>query len=1098
MNTNTLWRCNNHFSGEHDVFISYRVSSEAQVAKWLASLIERVGRRRCNKDIRVFLDSNCLNKGEDWEQGFLNGLRNSKLIIYLISAASLETLIEKTNANKVDNVLLEIETGLKMKAADQARLLPIFVGSIMADGSYSPFDTSYFSGSKYPDTIHAGSKNNVRDSMAHLFKIQGDFIKHPPSNKNALYLAADSILKLVAPHQITQANDQQLPPIAKSFMSHKTEIESIYQSLFIDGVSLVTGFPGMGKSSVAAKVAHDSLKLYQHVFWISLESIPTAYVGFERIAKSLNLSVSEPTSAAYRKVVSYWLECNHGYLLVIDNADSPKNVEECFQEVSKFLGDVLITSRHNNILQFFQHLNCHQIIQLESWSDVIACQYLEERTGIPTNISDSNVKSILHMLNGHALSVAQAGSFIKNKRLSYANFLKKMHNLVLDTSSFPEIGKRGSIAKIYQLFKDDIELSGITDPLRLLEAVSYLSPVSIPIELLEAFQEKLHLTTDAVENINILVDNGWLSTNADFTIFSTHSIIQELSRPQEQSASSVHCYITAFISLYLGNYTQMDSRGGEFYIELSKQTQSILTFMLQLNDHHQENWSLIKSLVNGWFAYLQHFGQQINSIEILYKCIQIEYQLYPHSNVLASSNFKLGEIKFEQGDYVEAKKLYEECLQIEEKVYGTRQHPSVASTIYALGQIAANQGDYAETKKLYEECLQIQVKVYGTRQHPSVASAIYALGQIASNQGDYAEAKKLYEECLQIHVKVYGTRQHLSVASTIHEIGIALSLQGHYAEAKKLYEECLQIQVKVYGTRQHPSVASAIYALGQIAANQGDYAEAKKLYEECLQIHVKVYGTRQHPSVSSTIRALGQIAANQGDYAEAKKLYEECLQIEEKVYGTRQHPSVASTIHEIGMALSLQGNYEEAKKLYEECLQIRVKVCGTRQHPSVSSTIRALGLMASKQGDYAEAKKLYEECLQIEEKVYGTRQHPSVAATIYALGKTASDKGDYAEAKKLYKECLKIQVNVYGTRQHPSVASAIYALGQIAANQGDYAEAKKLYAECLQIRVKVYGTRQHPTVASTIYAYDALNIEIKQNFFNGKASTKETKSCNIM
>ncbi|KAJ3059576.1 hypothetical protein HDU99_006281, partial [Rhizoclosmatium hyalinum] len=88
-----------------------------------------------------------------------------------------------------------------MKATDQARLLPIFVGSIMADGSYSPFDTSYFSGSKYPDTIHAGSKDNVRDSMAHLFKIQGDFIKHPPSNENALYLAADSILKLVAPYQ---------------------------------------------------------------------------------------------------------------------------------------------------------------------------------------------------------------------------------------------------------------------------------------------------------------------------------------------------------------------------------------------------------------------------------------------------------------------------------------------------------------------------------------------------------------------------------------------------------------------------------------------------------------------------------------------------------------------------------------------------------------------------------------------------------------------------------------------------------------------------------------------------------------------------------
>ncbi|ORY22403.1 hypothetical protein BCR33DRAFT_162027 [Rhizoclosmatium globosum] len=933
MNTNALWRCNNHLSGEHDVFISYRVSSEAQVAKWLASLIERVGRRRCNKDIRVFLDSNCLNKGEDWEQGFLNGLRNSKLIVYLISAASLETLIEKTNANKVDNVLLEIETGLKMKAADQARLLPIFVGSINADGSYSPFDTSYFSGSKYPDTIHAGSKDNVRDSMALLFKIQGDFIKHPPSNENALYLAADSILKLVAPHQITQATDQQLPPIAKSFMSHNTEIESIYQSLFIDGVSLVTGFPGMGKSSVAAKVAHDSLKLYQHVFWISLESTPTAYVGFERIAKSLNLSVSEPTSAAYRKVVSSWLECNHGYLLVIDNADNPKIVEDCFQEVSKFLGDVLITSRHNNILQFFQHLNCHQIIQLESWSDVIACQYLEERTGIQTNISDSNVKSILHMLNGHALSVAQAGSFIKNKRLSYANFLKKMHNLVLDTSSFPEIGKRGSIAKIYQLFKDDLELSGIADPLRLLEAVSYLSPVSIPIELLEAFQEKLHLTTDTAENINILVDNGWLSTNADFTIFSTHSIIQELSRPPEQSSSSVHCYITAFISLYSGNYTQMDNRGREFYIELSKQTQSILTLMLQLNNHHQEDWSLIKSLVDKWFVYLQHSRQQIHSIEILSKCIQIEYQWYSNSNALASSNFKLGQIKFEQADYTEAKKLYQECLQIQVKVYETRQHPSVASTIYSLGQIASKQGDYAEAKKLYEECLQIQAKVYGTRHHPSAASTIYSLGQIASKQGDYAEAKKLYEECLQI-------------------------------------------QVKVYGTRQHPSVASSIFALGQIASNQGEYIEAKKLYEECLQIQVKVYGTRQHPSVAITLRELGTTEYLASNYAIGKTLLEESLYTLRMVYASGKHPSIAKNLRELGICLYYLGSLTLSKEVLQEAVGLMLQVHRKQEHIDIAMTFHALGKTDSKLGNLGEAQQHFSRSIMIMNSIFGDLQHP--------------------------------------------------------------------------------------------------------------------------
>ncbi|KAJ3289026.1 hypothetical protein HDU79_004403, partial [Rhizoclosmatium sp. JEL0117] len=957
-NTTTHWRCCGHLSAEHDVFISYRVNSEANVAKWLASLIERVGCRRYNQNIRVFLDSNCLNKGEDWDQGFLNGLRNSKLIVYLISEASLETLIEKTESNKADNVLLEIEVGLKMKAGGQARLLPVFVGSIETNGVYSRFDTSYFSTSKYPDDAHSISKENVRNSMAQLFKIQGDFITHSPNHENALYSCADTILKLVSPAQTTHANNLQLPPLAKGFISQETEIASIYQSLFMDGVSLVTGFPGMGKSSVAAKVAHDSLTLYQHVFWISLESIPTADAGFERIAKSLNLSVPQSISRANQKAVSNWLESNHGYLLVIDNADVQKNVEECFQDVSKFLGDVLITSRNNNILQFFQHLQCHQTIQLETWSDNATCQYLKQRTGMETNISDPDVRSILQLLNGHALSVAQAASFIKNKRISYSIFSKRMHNIVMDESSFPEISNRGSIAKIFQLFKNDMEVLGTTGPLKLLEAVSYLSPVSIPNSLLAAFHEKLQLNSDIWENINILVDNGWLAINADSTTFSTHSIIQGLARPQELSVSTIKGYINGLKSLFPGNYSQMDTRERELCSILSIQTQSMLSFVLPPKDQHVAViWSLIKSLVNEWYLYLQHARQQIYSKEVLSKCIQVELRMYPSSIFLASSKFNLGQIEFEKANYIEAKKLYNDCLQVLEKVYGSRLNPGTTTTIYALAQIATEQGDYVEAKKLYEECLQTDKKAHGT-QHHSVASGIYALGQIAANTGDYAEAKKLYAECLQILEKLNGTRQNPSVASTIYALGQVATSQGNYAEARKLFEECLQIDYNLYGTRKHSSVASRIYALAQIASLQGDYTEAKNLYEECLDIQLNVHGTRQHPSVAFTIFALGRVASEQGDNIEAKRLYEECLQQQEKVYGTREHPSVASTILEIGQVLAEQGYHSEAKKLYEECLAIQLKIYGTRQHPSVTSTILALGEVAAGQGDYKEAEQL--------------------------------------------------------------------------------------------------------------------------------------------
>ncbi|KAJ3064734.1 hypothetical protein HDU99_004383, partial [Rhizoclosmatium hyalinum] len=360
----------------------------------------------------------------------------------------------------------------------------------------------------YPDVIHAGSKENVRNTMNQLFKNQATFVTQSPSNENALYLVADSILRLIVPSRVNLASNYGIPPLAKNFMGRSSEIESVKQSLFIQGASLVTGVPGMGKSSVATKVADDCLKLYQHVFWLSLESEPSANVSFESIFNVLRLSTAKPSTEAYCQEVSKWLTRNQGYLLVIDNADDHNIVQAMFKDVAKFGGDVLVTSRNNNIMQYFPYLplSTKHSVEIEQWEEVTVCNYLEARTEKRTDPNNLSVSAILQMLDGHSLSIAQAASYIKSKRIPYAEFVKRMQDVVLDSSDYPENGKRGSIAKIFQLFKKSLETN--TGPLSLLEAISFLAPVSIPMALLEALHRQKHIGTNFFEDIKILVDNG--------------------------------------------------------------------------------------------------------------------------------------------------------------------------------------------------------------------------------------------------------------------------------------------------------------------------------------------------------------------------------------------------------------------------------------------------------------------------------------------------------------------------------------------------------------------------------------------------------------
>eukprot|EP01030_Chromulinospumella_sphaerica_P034287 gene34287-biopygen5045 len=108
---------------EFDVFLSYRVWSDA-------SHVEYIYEKLTAEGLKVWWDKKELKNGENWEEGFCNGLVKSRIFVPFLSKnalANFSTL--ETSTPKCDNVLLEHRLALELKEMGLIEsIFPIVLG----------------------------------------------------------------------------------------------------------------------------------------------------------------------------------------------------------------------------------------------------------------------------------------------------------------------------------------------------------------------------------------------------------------------------------------------------------------------------------------------------------------------------------------------------------------------------------------------------------------------------------------------------------------------------------------------------------------------------------------------------------------------------------------------------------------------------------------------------------------------------------------------------------------------------------------------------------------------------------------------------------
>ena len=131
-------------TGEFDIFLSYRVASDAPLAEKLYDKLSLLG-------LKVWWDAKCLPRGLPWEEGFADGLFASKVFLCILSKTSLAPLTDLSTDSRCDNVLLELLLGLTLiRRGDVTRIVPVLVGEVEQHPDLGAFHGDFFTGGGVP------------------------------------------------------------------------------------------------------------------------------------------------------------------------------------------------------------------------------------------------------------------------------------------------------------------------------------------------------------------------------------------------------------------------------------------------------------------------------------------------------------------------------------------------------------------------------------------------------------------------------------------------------------------------------------------------------------------------------------------------------------------------------------------------------------------------------------------------------------------------------------------------------------------------------------------------------------------------------------
>ncbi|RDW75382.1 hypothetical protein BP6252_06524 [Coleophoma cylindrospora] len=282
--------------------------------------------------------------------------------------------------------------------------------------------------------------------------------------------APSNIKQLVAEHEYRQAHLSHTAEIfkapnyrAKKFVGRTAELNQLSDAsnstASLDNkprVVVIKALGGQGKTQLALQYCYQ-MRGKMPVLWADAQTKRALRKDLASFASLLDASVSSnadvpDTDVQVGATLTTLQKFPTPWLMVFDNYDDPKT----FNDIDNYIpscshGILIITTRHGDSLKW---ANDGFGINLDSLGESDAIELLESTLDKDAHESDLTIKKdIVNRLGKHALAVAQAGAYIKDRQLPLREFLQKFEERKENI-----IGNKSDDMNIYRKkLSDDIE-----------------------------------------------------------------------------------------------------------------------------------------------------------------------------------------------------------------------------------------------------------------------------------------------------------------------------------------------------------------------------------------------------------------------------------------------------------------------------------------------------------------------------------------------------------------------------------------------------------------------------------------------------------------
>jgi serine/threonine protein kinase/tetratricopeptide (TPR) repeat protein len=407
----------------------------------------------------------------------------------------------------------------------------------------------------------------------------------------------------------------------------------------------------------------------------------------------------------------------------------------------------------------------------------------------------------------------------------------------------------------------------------------------------------------------------------------------------------------------------------------------------------------------------RQLGRFKESESLLKEALEIRKRELGDNHLLtAASLHALGQYHHERGNFDQAKPLYEQAIAIREKAPGVEGQKAKVASLHNLAWMMANDGDAVEAEKLFREVLELKRAIYGDLHRETAFSKMGIAFSLIEQQRMLEVAPYVVSFKTDLE-KLEGSG---SLVEAITSFATALATQqllGSAAAEPGLRTALDSIQRglgedNVYTALIHCELGTCLHKQNKLTEAESNYRAALKIAREKVQL--------QHPRIILLVGRFTRLLSSQGKSSEAMEIWNEFIAAQRFRFG-EGHRYVAEALFEFGDFLREAKQYDESTAAFRAFLKI---ADAARKNLDYSQDMAYFQIgrnyLERESGDFVEAEKAIRASLAaLAADAKNKRDYASDEAfTLIQLARAICLQGRIAEAQEVLARAHSISISI--------------------------------------------------------------------------------------